>query len=114
MQVGRHTAAQLAEIQFFGVHLSPWLSEGKERVRMPRRNAPEIFFSQYGASRSCARTGPWFRGRILVHKNQPLVPRSNIAGSWTRGGGVPFVGLKKNGRHQGTEFRDINGPAHLL
>ena len=35
----------------------------------------------------CARTNPWFRGRILVRKNQPLVPRSNIAGSWTRGGG---------------------------
>ena len=23
----------------------------------------------------------------VMRKNQPLVPRSNIAGSWTRGGG---------------------------
>ena len=55
---------------------------------MPRRNAPENFFSAVrGCPRSCARTNPWFRGRILVRKNQPLVPRSNIAGSWTQGGG---------------------------
>ena len=72
MHVGRHTTAQSAEIQFFGVHLSMWLSVGK---RMPRRNAPDNFF---------------FRGTGLptvMRKNQPLVPRSNIAGSWTRGGG---------------------------
>ena len=40
----------------------------------------------------------WFRGRILggnVCKNRPLVPRSNIAGSWARrgGGGVPLMRL---------------------
>ena len=46
---------------------------------MPRRNAPENFFSAVrGCPRSCARTNPWFRGRILVRKNRPLVPRSNF------------------------------------
>ena len=33
----------------------------------------------------------FFRGTGLptaVRKNRPLVPRSNIAGSWTRGGGI--------------------------
>ena len=61
---------------------------------MPRRNAPQNFFSTVrGCPRSCARTNPWFRGQILVRKNQPLVPRSNIAGSWTPGGGG---GMKYN------------------
>ena len=33
------------------------------------RNAPEIFFSAVrGCPRSCARTNPWFRGRILGEK----------------------------------------------
>ena len=62
---------------------------------MPWRNALEKFVSAVrGCPRSCARTNPWFRGRILgenVRKNRPLVPRSNIAGSWARGGGrVPI------------------------
>ena len=46
---------------------------------MSRRNAPENFF---------------FRGTGLptaVRKNQPLVPRSNFAGSWTRGGGETWI-----------------------
>ena len=58
---------------------------------MSRPNAPENFFSAVrGCPRPCARTNPWFRGQIFgesVRKNRPLVPRSNIAGSWTRGGG---------------------------
>ena len=53
MHVGRHTTAQSAEIQFFGVHLSVWLSVGKERV--------------------CGTGLP-----TVMRKNQPLVPRSNF------------------------------------
>ena len=64
MHVGRHTTAQSAEIHSFGVHLSTWFTVGKERVK--------------------------FRGES-VRKNQPLVPRSNIAGSWTRGGGGRYA-----------------------
>ena len=60
---------------------------------MSRRNAPEIFFPRYGVAHGCAQeptpgSAVKFRGKS-VRKNQPLVPRSNIAGSWARGGGVP-------------------------
>ena len=62
---------------------------------MPWRNAPENFFSAVrGCPRSCARTNPWFRGQIFggnVRKNRPLVPRSNIAGSWAQGGGGGYI-----------------------
>ena len=69
---------------------------------MSRRNAPENFFSAvWGCPRPCARTNPWFRSQILgksVRKNRPLVPRSNIAGSWTRGGWrTPPPPLRKHG-----------------
>ena len=87
MHVGRHTTAQSAEIHSFGVHLSTWLTVGKERARMSRRNALEIFF---------------FRGTGLptaVRKNQPLVPRSNLGGKvcartdpWFRGQTLPVLG----------------------
>ena len=59
---------------------------------MSRRNAPEIFFfPRYGVAHGCAQeptpgSAVKFRGNS-VRKNQPLVPRSNIAGSWARGGG---------------------------
>ena len=66
MHVGRHTTAQSAEIHTFGVHLSTWLTVGKERARMSRCNAPENFFSAVrGCPRPCARTNPWFRGQTL-------------------------------------------------
>ena len=57
---------------------------------MSRRNAPEFFFSRYGVAHGCAQeptpgSAVKFRGKS-VRKNRPLVPRSNIAGSWTRGG----------------------------
>ena len=83
MHVGRHTTAQSAEIHSFGVHLSTWLTVGKERAR--------IFFPRYGVAHGCAQeptpgSAVKFRGKS-VRKNRPLVPRSNIAGSWTRGGG---------------------------
>ena len=57
---------------------------------MSRRNAPEIF-SLYGVAHGCAQeptpgSAVKFRGKSVC-KNRPLVPRSNIAGSWTRGGG---------------------------
>ena len=69
MHVGRHTTAQSAEIHSFGVHLSTWLTVGKERTRMSRRNAPENFFSAVrGCPPPCARTNPWFRGRIWGEK----------------------------------------------
>ena len=36
---------------------------------MPWRNTPDNFFSAVrGCPRSCARTNPWFRGRILGGK----------------------------------------------
>ena len=54
-------------IHSFGVHLSTWLTVGKERARMSRRNAPEIFFSAVrGCPQLCARTNPWFRGQTLL------------------------------------------------
>ena len=75
MLVGRHTTAQSGEIQSFGVHLSV----GKERVRI-------------GCSRSCARTNPWFRGRILGEKRaQEPTPGSAVEHCRfldTGGGGV--------------------------
>ena len=48
--------------------------------------------SRYGIAHGCAQeptrgSAVKFRGES-VHKNRPLVPRSNIVGSWTRGGGV--------------------------
>ena len=51
----------------------------------------KICFPRYGAAHGCAQEPT--RGSAVefweesVRKNQPLVPRSNIAGSWTRGGG---------------------------
>ena len=90
MLVGRHTTAQSGEIQSFGVHLSV----GKERARIPLRNAPENFFPRYGAAHSRPQeptpgSAVEFWGES-VRRNQPLVPQSNIAGSWTWGGG-PFM-----------------------
>ena len=65
MHLGRHTTAQSAAIQSFGVHLSMWLTVGKERARMSWRNVPENFFPRYGVAHAlCARTNPWFRGQI--------------------------------------------------
>ena len=49
---------------------------------MSRRNAPENFFSAVK-----------FWGKS-VRKNRPLVPRSNIAGSWTGGVGIPWIGMR--------------------
>ena len=65
-----------------GVHLSTWSTVGKERAR--------IFFPRYGVAHGRAQeptpgSAVKFRGKS-VRKNRPLVPRSNIAGSWTRGG----------------------------
>ena len=56
------------------------------------RNAPENFFPRYGVAHGCAQeptpgSAVKFRGKS-VRKNRPPVPRSNIAGSWTRGGRV--------------------------
>ena len=59
---------------------------------LPRSNQPlKIFFPRYGVAHGCAQeptpgSAVKFRGES-VRKNQPLVPRSNIAGSWTQGGG---------------------------
>ena len=82
MLIGRHTAAQSAEIQSFSVHLLMCLRVGKERVH--------VFFPRYGAADGRAQeptrgSAVKFRGES-VRKNQPLIPRSNVAGSWTRGG----------------------------
>ena len=60
--------AQSAEIQSFGVHLSILLTVGKERA--------------YPAQ-SCARTNPWFRGRILGGKcAQEPTPGSVVKHCW--------------------------------
>ena len=72
MHVGRHTTAQSAEIHSFGVHLSTWLTVGKERARgvgtgLPtavRKNQPLVPRSNLGG-KVCARTDPWFRGQTL-------------------------------------------------
>ena len=58
---------------------------------MSRCNAPENFFLWYGVAHGRAQeptpgSAVKFWGKS-VRKNRPLVPRSNIAGSWTRGGG---------------------------
>ena len=57
---------------------------------MPWHNTPEKNFPQYGAAHSRAQeptpgSAVEFWGES-VRKNRPLVPRSNIAGSWARGG----------------------------
>ena len=53
-----------------------------------------FFFPRYGVAHGCAQeptlgSAVKFRGKS-VRKNRSLVPRSNIAGSWTRGGGGYF------------------------
>ena len=58
---------------------------------MPWRNAPETKFPWYGAAHGHAQE-PTHGSAVKfweksVRKNRPLVPRSNIAGSWARGGG---------------------------
>ena len=58
---------------------------------MSRHNAPENFFPRYGAAHGHAQEPT--PGSVVefwgesVRKNCPLVLRSNIAGSWARGGG---------------------------
>ena len=61
--------------------------EGKHVLAQCARN---FFFPRYGVAHGCAQeptpgSAVNFRGKS-VRKNQPLVPRSNIAGSWTGGG----------------------------
>ena len=58
---------------------------------MSRRNAPEIFFATVWGWHGHAQeptpgSAVEFWGKSM-RKNRPLVPRSNIAGSWARGGG---------------------------
>ena len=60
---------------------------------MPWRNRT-IFFPRYGAVHGRAQeptpgSAVEFWGETVC-KNRPLVPRSNIAGSWARGGGYAF------------------------
>ena len=91
---------------------------------MPRRNAPENFFPRYGAAHGhaqeptpgsavefwCARTNPWFRGRILVCKDQPLVPRSNFGVQGpTPGSAVEFWCARTNPWFRG---RTLPVPGH--
>ena len=62
---------------------------------MSRCNAPQIFFPRYGAANGHAQeptpgSAVEFWGES-VRKNRPLVPRSNIAGPWARGGGGTLV-----------------------
>ena len=59
-------------------------------VRHPAALIANLFFPRYGVAHGCAQeptpgSAVKFRGKS-VRKNQPLVPRSNIAGSWARGG----------------------------
>ena len=58
---------------------------------MPWHTTPDNFFLWYGAAHGHAQeptpgSAVEFLGES-VRKNRPLVPRSNIAGSWARGGG---------------------------
>ena len=57
---------------------------------MPWPNTPENFFPRYGAAHGHAQeptpgSAVEFLGESVC-KNRPLVPRSNIAGSWAGGG----------------------------
>ena len=59
---------------------------------MPGATRRKFFFPRYGVAHSCAQeptpgSAVKFRGKS-VRKNRPMVPRSNIAGSWTGGGGA--------------------------
>ena len=87
MHVGRHTTAQSAEIHSFGVHLSTWLTVGKQRARMSRRKAPEkLDGAAHGhAQEPTPGSVVEFWGK-RVSKKRPLVPRSDIACSWARRG----------------------------
>ena len=94
MLVGRHTTAQSAKIQSFGVHLSV----GKEWVRIPRRNTLEKKFLRYGAAHGRAQgPNPWFRSRILGEKRaQEPTPGSAVEhcrflDTGGGGGGVPLT-----------------------
>ena len=78
-------AAQSAEIQSFGVHLSMCFIVRKERAPIPRPNVLEFSFLRYRAAHGCAQEptlGPaaLFDWKILLKKH-PLVPQQNIAGS---------------------------------
>ena len=67
MLIGRRTAAQLADIQSFGVHLSMCFTVRKERAHIPRRNVPEFFSPAVrGCSWPCARTDTWFCGQTML------------------------------------------------
>ena len=93
MHIGRHTTAQSTEIHSFGVHLSTWLTVvncGKGKgTHVPAQRAGNFFFRGTGLP-------------TAVRKNQPLVPQSNIAGSWTRGGGgvLSFAKFVAKGTHR--------------
>ena len=92
MHVGRHTIAQSAEIHSFGVHFVNVVNCGKgEAAHTAGATRRKKNFPRYGAAHSHAQeptpgSAIEFWGE-RVCKNHPLVPRSNIAGSWARGGG---------------------------
>ena len=72
--------------------LLPPCSRPLARSNQPLTRNKQIFFPRYGVAHGCAQeptpgSAVKFRGES-VRKNRPLVPRSNIAGSWTRGGRV--------------------------
>ena len=54
-----------------------------EDTHVPAQRAGKFFFCGTGLP-------------TAVRKNQPLVPRSNIAGSWTRGGGYMPTKIRKD------------------
>ena len=67
-----------------------------QRGQLWERRGHAFFFPRYGFAHGRAQeptpgSAVKFRGKS-VRKNRPLVPRSNIAGSWTRGrGGYPIL-----------------------
>ena len=75
MLIGRHTAAQLAEIPF-GVHVSMCFTARRERAHIPPR-----YGAAHGHVQELTPGSVALFGWKIVCKNHPLVSQQNTAGS---------------------------------
>ena len=96
MHVGRHTTAQSAEFSLLWCSFVNVVNCGKgEGVHAPAQRAGNFFSAVRGCPRSCARTNPWFRGRILGGKRAQEPPPGSAVKHCRfldTGGGGTYVG----------------------